>query len=237
MERGGAIFTEKTLRGGILRNVLSAAFGDDHAASELELDTVSHVTSLPGAPTQHWHRDTTTMRSKGALSSAHCLTMFAPTMDVELEHGPTEFVLGSHLGCEAQQRVEISVPEDHGGGSWTFPGECAHMVAHRPFKATARAGSAIIFDSRLLHRGGPNTSQRRRPQLYLTYARQWFVDRVNFAEVQTRSLDELPTELQHLLSRIDAREYVELLERELSARGVDLAMLRTQRSRSYAAGE
>ena len=118
-----------------------------------------------------------------------------------------------------------------------FPGECAHMVAHRPFKATARAGSAIIFDSRLLHRGGPNTSQRRRPQLYLTYARQWFVDRVNFAEVQTRSLDELPTELQHLLSRIDAREYVELLERELSARGVDLAMLRTQRSRSYAAGE
>ena len=37
------------------------------SARALELDTVSHVTSLPGAPTQHWHRDTTQMLTKGEL--------------------------------------------------------------------------------------------------------------------------------------------------------------------------
>ena len=231
----GSVFSAATLQSGILTDVLSSTFGIESPSAELEIDTISHVTSLPGAPTQHWHRDTTRMRSKGVLSSAHCLTLFAPTHDVELTHGPTELLLGSHLGCEPRERRTISVPEDDKGGSWSFEGECPHVVAHRPWKATAKAGAAILFDSRLLHRGGPNRSERRRPQLYITWARQWFTDRVNFAEAQSKSLDALSPELQHLLSRIDAREYVERLEEELVARGVDLESLRTERSRSFQA--
>ena len=167
-------------------------------------------------------------------ASAHCLTLFIPTTDVEIAHGPTELLLGSHLACNVSERRPVSVP-DEAGGAWTFEGECPHVVAHRPWKATASAGAAIIVDSRLLHRGGPNRSRRNRPQLYITFARQWFTDRVNFAEAQSKSIDTLSPELQHLLSRIDAREYVELLEEELSVRGVDVKSLRTERSRSYRA--
>ena len=231
----GSVFSAATLQSGIVGGVLASTFGLERSvAAALEIDTISHVTSLPGAPSQHWHRDTARMLSNGVLSSAHCLTLFVPTRDVKLKHGPTELLLGSHLACDPRERLPISVP-DQAGASWTFEEECPHVVAHRPWKATASAGAAIIVDSRLLHRGGPNRSRRNRPQLYITFARQWFTDRVNFAEAQSKSIDTLSPELQHLLSRIDAREYVELLEEELSVRGVDVKSLRTERSRSYRA--
>lgn len=152
--------------------MLSAAFSAD-PLQELELDTVSHVTSLPRAPSQHWHRDTVRQLHKGsdesALANAHCVTLFLPLIDVEIENGPTELLLGSHLSCSASESRKISVPD--GGGSWDFENECAHTVT-RPYKATAEAGAAILFDSRILHRGGANRSERRRPQIYVTWAQQ-----------------------------------------------------------------
>lgn len=61
---------------------------------------------------------------------------------------------------------------------------------------------------------------------------QWFTDRVNFIDAQSSSLDALSPERRHMLSRIDAREYVTSLEEMLEKAGVDLSTLRTQRSRT-----
>ncbi len=49
-------------------------------------------------------------------------------------------------------------------------------------------GSAIVFDHRVVHRGTANTAvgehlsaeDRQRPMLYLTFAKPWFTDSVNF---------------------------------------------------------
>ena len=42
------------------------------------------------------------------------------------------------------------------------------------------AGGAVLFDYRTVHRGTANRSAEDRPLLYLTFARPWFSDTVNF---------------------------------------------------------
>ena len=49
--------------------------------------------------------------------------------------------------------------------------------------ASAKAGDAILFDYRVLHRGRANASDRPRPLLYFTYARPWFTDATNYSDV------------------------------------------------------
>ena len=213
--------------------MLSAAFGLPNPWKLLELDTVSHVTSLPSAPAQHWHRDTTKALHStpdAALAPVHCVTLFVPLTKVEAVSGPTEMLLGSHLGCNREEQRAIQVPSE-GGGSWRFENECPFVVAHKPWKATAEAGAAILFDSRLMHRGGPNKSPRPRPQIYVTFAQQWFVDRVNFHEPQSRAMDAVRAERRNLLSRIGAREYVAELEELLEKQGVNIDQLRTTHTR------
>jgi hypothetical protein len=65
---------------------------------------------------------------------------------------------------EANRRVGLTVPEE--------------MLAQRrsqrpPVRATTEAGSLIIRDPRLWHRGTPNTTDHRRFMLALTYDPTW----------------------------------------------------------------
>ena len=48
-------------------------------------------------------------------------------------------------------------------------------------EAWARAGDAIIFDYRILHRGLANNSTNDRPLAYFTYGRSWFRDATNYS--------------------------------------------------------
>jgi ectoine hydroxylase-related dioxygenase (phytanoyl-CoA dioxygenase family) len=120
-----------------------------------QFDTLSHITSLPGAPTQHWHRDTAEQlyASLGgsSLLPPHCVTLFLPLVDLTPSLGPPQMLLGSHLPCDVEQRSTLRVPDD-GGGVWVTERECSHIVS-KPYKAVADAGAAILFDSRLMHRG------------------------------------------------------------------------------------
>jgi len=105
---------------------------------------------------------------------------------------------------------------------------CSHILP--PWSGVAEEGSAILFDSRVRHRGGRNRSERRRPILYMGFMAEWFVDRLNFNERQTRSFDAWPTpEMRKLAARVDARAYVAALEAELGARGVDVEAMRSAR--------
>jgi len=88
--------------------------------------------------------------------------------DAGASNGPTEFFVGSHRK------------------------ECKYDPAG---KASARfdglaAGSAIIFDYRILHRGLANRSAARRPLLYFTYGRAWFRDATNYPTLSLFDGDE-----------------------------------------------
>ena len=93
----------------------------------------------------------------------------------------------------------------------------------------ARRGSAIFFDLRVRHRGGPHRGEAPRAVLYLGYVREWFCDAVNFHGKQSAAWDELPTQqTRKLLSRIDARSYVQQLEQRLRELGVDVSALQAK---------
>merc|ERR1711862_649942 len=115
--------------------------------------------SLPGSDTQVYHQDGIHL-SKTNQRPCHAINVFIPLVDLTTKNGPTEFCKGTHiLGNEHFQKQNIEIP-------------------------LVKAGTPIIFDYRLGHRGlGNTTTDDVRPILYLTYAasNHNFRDSVNFS--------------------------------------------------------
>lgn len=135
----------------IVRDVL----GDDCVVANF-----GSVVSLPWAERQHEHRDGPFLFDKatGAGLPCHALTLALPLVDLDAEIGTTAVWEGSH-------KLQSDDP--------ALAGPASH-----PFCTT---GGAYLFDYRLLHYGTPNTSERKRPLLYMAYSRPWFVDHRNFS--------------------------------------------------------
>lgn len=97
--------------------------------------------------------------------------MFVPLVDLTIEKGPTEFCLGSHiLGYDKYQEELAEIP-------------------------IVSAGTPVIFDYRLGHRGLGNDSSSCRPILYCTYAAaaggKEFRDSVNFSRKRYHRIGDL----------------------------------------------
>ncbi len=98
--------------------------------------------------------DTPLPPARRAHLPAHSLSVFLPLVDLVPSNGPTEFQLGTHIKANLVQ-----------------PQRRAH--------AACRAGSLVFYDPRLMHRGGPNSSDAERPMAYLTFSRIWYRDTLN----------------------------------------------------------
>jgi ectoine hydroxylase-related dioxygenase (phytanoyl-CoA dioxygenase family) len=90
--------------------------------------------------------------------------VFIPLVDLTRENGPTEFVPRSHV-------------------SWG--------AAEPSIVPCLKAGSYLVFDYRLRHRGLGNRSLAPRPLLYLTYAKPFFADLTNFSAKRYPPLPEV----------------------------------------------
>ena len=124
--------------------------------------------SIPGAETQVYHQDGVHLNKK-YQKPCHAINVFIPLVDLHEKNGPTEFCIGTHyLGYEDYNKDLIDIP-------------------------LAKAGSPVIFDYRLGHRGLGNNSKEPRPVLYLTYTRssKEFRDAVNFSSKRYRKLGEM----------------------------------------------
>ena len=189
------------------------------STTRIEVDTHSSVTSLGNTPAQHWHRDAGFIfKSMKEQLPPHGLVVFIPLIDVTREMGPTMFLTGSHISCERREQKEINLD------NWILE-ECPFVGP--TVKTPAPAGSAIIFDLRILHRGLANTKAMRRPQLYVTFFQEWYVDHVNFNAKQSSEFDMLPKSLRKMLSRVDTKQYVLDLENKLQELGVDVMDLQS----------
>lgn len=127
---------------------------------------------------QKWHADgghhfSPDQLPEGLTLPPHCINVFYPLVDLTEDNGPTEFRIGSHRRDDAKSsKVE-------------FPLLCP-------------AGSAVLFDYRIQHRGranvlesstpNPSTTlsenmnsdiEKARPVLYLAYAKTYFKDHGN----------------------------------------------------------
>ena len=124
--------------------------------------------SIPGAETQVYHQDGVHLNKK-YQKPCHAINVFIPLIDLHEKNGPTEFCIGTHyLGYEDYNKHLIDIP-------------------------LAKAGSPVIFDYRLGHRGLGNNSKEPRPIVYLTYttASKEFRDAVNFSSKRYRKLGEI----------------------------------------------
>ena len=207
--------SEKLLRNPLLLPLMQRTL----STQRIEVDTHSSVTSLGNTPAQHWHRDAGFIHStvKDQLPP-HGLVVFIPLVDVDVDMGPTMFLTGSHISCERNEQKEINLD------NWVLE-ECPFVgpVVRTP----APKGSAIIFDLRILHRGLANKKDLRRPQLYVTFFQEWYVDHVNFNAKQSTKFDKLPKSLRKMLSRVDTKQYVLDLENKLLELGVDVDLLQS----------
>lgn len=126
--------------------------------------------SMPGSSKQVYHQDgphLTTQYQK----PCHAINVFVPLVDLDFDNGPTEFCLGSHiLGYDVLDEDYVTIP-------------------------TVSAGTPIIFDYRLGHRGLGNSSTTCRPILYCTYAAsadgKEFRDSVNFSRKRYHRIGDL----------------------------------------------
>ena len=56
----------------------------------------------------------------------------------------------------------------------------ANLVAPKRLAlGSCPAGSLLLYDPRLMHRGGPNAAGPDRPLVYLTFSRIWYRDTLN----------------------------------------------------------
>ena len=125
--------------------------------------------SLPGADSQVYHQDGVHLNKK-THKPCYAINVFVPLVDYEIANGPTEFCLGTHyLGHENFAKENVYTP-------------------------IVTAGTPVIFDYRLGHRGLRNSSQNVRPVVYLTYSSnasgKEFRDSVNFSRKRYRKLGD-----------------------------------------------
>ena len=135
----------------LLLPIIGALLGDDFV-----IGAISTVISFPGAPQQFVHRDSPSLCGDYEIDAklpAYALTMLVPLVDANEETGSTRVWLGSHRAGDAQKKE-------------TLPSDSPDVAF----------GSVLMTDSRVLHGGSPNRSQRVRPLLYNTYHRAWFRD-------------------------------------------------------------
>lgn len=134
------------------------------------------VFSRPGSPAQQWHIDSP--HEGLEHRPAHALNILVALADIPPEAGATELARGSHrltnhlarpwLGHDAlvyQGEPEIT-PE-----VLAAPGDAWDPVAARTGARAMRAGDAVCFDDRILHRGLANASPAERWVAYFSYLR------------------------------------------------------------------
>lgn len=121
------------------------------------------VVSFEGAPAQRWHRDGDQLFGEACLDQlpAYAVTIFLPLVDVDPDLGPTQFLPGSHVARRDDPRF-------------------AEPITRPPAEPLPRAGDAVLFDYRIVHRGGSHARSASRPVYYAVAARSWFVDDYNF---------------------------------------------------------
>ncbi|KAJ1637634.1 hypothetical protein T492DRAFT_951220 [Pavlovales sp. CCMP2436] len=142
---------------GVLADVRLVSLLKRLLGAKVRVETAGTVLAEPGAGLQRWHQDAPHLFATGPHLPAHFVAVFVPLCDVTLENGPTEFRVGSHVKANIlQPPAQLALP--------------------------CPVGSLLLFDGRVLHRGGANSSAGEREILFLNVCRHWFRDMSNKVE-------------------------------------------------------
>lgn len=193
---------------------ISPGFSDNHflihamkialLGDRLLIDTFSFVTSMGGAPDQHWHNDVPGLFTSRGNVFGHLppqgIVAVVPFNKMDHTTGPTEHLLGSHVALDKESSWG-QIQEERGVPSVRVQGDI---------------GDVVLFDVRLRHRGTANRANYSRSIAYMAYSKGFWVDDVNFKHKQTRKWDGLSSHTRRaLFRRVDTHEYSARLEQLL----------------------
>lgn len=118
------------------------------------------VTSSPGAPAQHRHRDYWPLFSHQIdfFAPSFAINLFIPLVRLDKTSGTTRMWPGSHRN----------------------PGLDPDGTDQGGIHPELSPGDALLMDYSVVHEGTPNLAQHDRPILTIGFAREWFLDSRNF---------------------------------------------------------
>jgi len=156
--------------------LITAVLGEDaeHSFSGV-------VYSDPGSPAQCWHIDSPHVSADHL--PAHALNVMIALHDTPLAMGPTELAKGSHRLTNHLQNPALVSDELVYQHETTMPEQlvvAAEPAAPESFSSALTAGSCLIFDDRILHRGLGNTSNSRRSMVYFSYRQVGYRENTHF---------------------------------------------------------
>ena len=156
--------------------LIAAVLGEDaeHSFSGV-------VYSEPGSPAQCWHIDSPHVSADHL--PPHALNVMVALHDTPLAMGPTELARGSHrltnhlqnpalVSDELVYQHEATVPEQLVANT--------EQAVPEGFTSALAAGSCLIFDDRILHRGLGNASTSRRSMVYFSYRQAGYRENTHF---------------------------------------------------------
>jgi ectoine hydroxylase-related dioxygenase (phytanoyl-CoA dioxygenase family) len=174
-----------------IESVVSEVLGKDYATAFCGV-----VYSEPGSEDQQWHADS--LHISNNHEEANLLNGLLALHDIDLSMGPTEFSPMSHLltNHQTNEKVNgINIVYQH-PENLNRP-ELVGAKKENNVCLPLSAGSVVLFDDRILHRGRGNTSNRPRYVGYFSYRRPWFEASTHFEA--TRSLYEDDEDLGYLV--------------------------------------
>mmetsp|Transcript_27217 Transcript_27217/g.41785 ORF Transcript_27217/g.41785 Transcript_27217/m.41785 type:complete len:447 (+) Transcript_27217:76-1416(+) len=179
------------------KKVMQILTNDHILGKDITLHSFGTALSEPGANAQYWHKDDAYLYSGDTIGEfglggndlpAYAVTMMLPMLDLKLEHGPTEFCMGtSFLDGIIELGDDLPVLNksltNEGSAFRDYAMYDGQEACSPNFWRIARLnfGDLLLFDYQIRHRGGPNLSDDTRVVMYLTYSRSWFKDR-NFLD-------------------------------------------------------
>ncbi|TDQ19391.1 phytanoyl-CoA dioxygenase PhyH [Algoriphagus boseongensis] len=135
----------------IVQNLLDA---------DLVIESITCVTSLPGAKPMGIHCDGTVFNNvPKALLPPHAVGLLIPLIPFNHQNGVTRIWPGSHK--RELEEVKFSDNKEF-------------------IDPELNLGACILMDYRLIHQGNGNNSDQLRPLLYCNYCAPWYIDQPNF---------------------------------------------------------
>ena len=156
--------------------LIAAVLGEDaeHSFSGV-------VYSEPGSPAQCWHIDSPHVSADHL--PPHALNVMVALHDTPLAMGPTELARGSHRLTNHLQNPALVSNELVYQHEATVPEQLVvntEQAVPEGFSSALAAGSCLIFDDRILHRGLGNASTSRRSMVYFSYRQSGYRENTHF---------------------------------------------------------
>ncbi len=156
--------------------LIATVLGDD---AEYSFSGV--VFSEPGSQAQCWHMDSPHVAAEHR--PAHALNVLMALHDIPLAMGPTELARGSHVMTNHLANPRLVREELIYQHPQTSPASLVENTDQRepdPYSRALSAGSCLVFDDRLLHRGLANRSESTRHVAYFSYRAKGYAENTHF---------------------------------------------------------